>query len=421
MDNLIEFLYSKFLQSDGVSIDTRTLEKDNLFFGLSGGNVNGSKYAKMALEKGASFAVIDDPNFHLKEGTILVENALKALQELAIFHRSRFKRPVFALTGSNGKTTTKELLSRVLAKKHIIHTTEGNYNNHIGVPLTILGIHPQTEIAVIEMGANHVGEIAQLCEFAKPTHGLITNIGRAHTETFGGIEGVLRGKSELFDFLRRNGGTAFINQRDERLKHMTKRFNDPRTYPEQDVAITKTNPFLLIEISGQIFETHLIGEHNFENVAAAISVGRYFGVEDPDIINAICSYEPDNMRAQVIQKSGKTIVLDAYNANPDSMEASIRSFAEMEGEKLAILGDMNELEDPREQHLKIGELLKSKGLKAFLLGDQMRIVENSWEGIKWFRSKEELRQYCSENPITEPNVLIKASRSLELETLVDLF
>ncbi|MFK7952604.1 MAG: UDP-N-acetylmuramoyl-tripeptide--D-alanyl-D-alanine ligase, partial [Ekhidna sp.] len=286
MESFIEFLYSRFLLSNGVSIDTRTIEKDNLFFAISGPNFNANKFAKDALDKGAAYAVVDDESYKTDERIVLADDCLKALQDLALFHRKRFKKPVIGITGSNGKTTTKELINKVLSEKYIVHATAGNYNNHIGVPLTLLHIHPQVEIAIIEMGANHVGEIEQLSSFSLPTHGMITNIGQAHTETFGGVEGVIMGKSELFDFLRKNNGKAFINMNDKVLSNMSKRFSDPVLFPTEDISLVDFNPYLEIEVSGHKCKTQLTGKYNLANISAAIAVGREFGVPEQKIREA---------------------------------------------------------------------------------------------------------------------------------------
>ncbi len=420
MNNFIEFLYSRFLLSDGVSIDTRTIEPDNLFFGLRGPNFNGSQYAAKALESGASYAVVDDPEFAGDSRTIMVDNSLKALQDLAVFHRSRYKRVVLGLTGSNGKTTTKELLTRVLSKNFIVHSTSGNYNNHIGVPLTILDIYPQVEIAIIEMGANHVGEIKDLCDIANPTHGLITNIGKAHTEGFGGIDGVLRGKSELFDHLRKNHGQVFINSMDMRLSNMSKRFDSPVIYPNEDVRFLSADPFIQYEMNGSVYKTNLIGQYNFENIASAISMARYFNVPDDTVNQAIASYEPDNLRAQIINKNGVRIVLDAYNANPDSMAKSLESFKQLKGEKIAVLGVMNEIENPEKEHEAIGKLLDQHKIRSLLLGGYMKYAANKSADAIWFETREELETYLQQRDFKNMNVLLKASRSVKLESLVDV-
>lgn len=416
MGDFIEFLYSRFLLSDGVSIDTHTLEQGNLFFAISGPNFNANKFAMQALEQGASYAVVDDEEYVTDERIILTNDSLVALQELAKFHRSRFNRPVIGITGSNGKTTTKELIAGVLEKKYIVHATKGNYNNHIGVPLTLLHIHPQVEIAIIEMGANHVGEIAGLCEIARPTHGLITNIGHAHTEGFGGFEGVIRGKSELFDFLRKNEGIPLINMNDRVLSNMAKRFTDPVCFPEENVKLISASPKLTVEIDQVESKTDLIGAYNFDNIAAAIALGHIFEVPDRSIREAIASYTPENARSQVIEKDSLTIVLDAYNANPDSMTAALQSLAAMSGRKVAILGDMNELENSEEKHTEIVLLANELGIELMTVGEKMGLANS--EGTH-FDKKEDLVGFLSDKKYTDTVVLLKASRSIKLETITE--
>jgi len=416
MGDFIEFLYSRFLLSDGVSIDTRTIEKGNLFFAISGPNFNANQFADEALEKGASYAVIDDEQYVTNDRTILAQDGLQALQELAKFHRSRFKRPVLGITGSNGKTTTKELITGVLAEKYIVHATPGNYNNHIGVPLTLLHIHPQVEIAIIEMGANRVGDIAGYCEVARPTHGLITNIGRAHTETFGGIEGVIRGKSELFDFIRKNGGTAFINKNDSVLSNMARRFDSPVVFPQSDFKLLSSSPFLNVRLGAKEKETNVVGRYNFSNMAAAVAIGRFFEVPDENILKAIASYEPDNARSQIIKKGTTTIILDAYNANPDSMKVALDSLAEQGANTMAILGDMNELENPDEQHLEVLEHARSLRIgRVLTVGKKIGRVANPQFH---YDEKETLEEELKKMDFSGAFVLLKASRSVKLETVL---
>ncbi|MFY0608184.1 MAG: UDP-N-acetylmuramoyl-tripeptide--D-alanyl-D-alanine ligase [Cyclobacteriaceae bacterium] len=418
MENFIEYLYSKFLQSDGVSIDTRTISNGNLFFAIQGPNFNANKFASKALELGANFAVVDDPEYVLDDRYILAENGMKALQQLAIFHRSRFKRTVLGLTGSNGKTTTKEIINLVLQKKYITHATKGNYNNHLGVPLTLLHIHPQVEIAIIEMGANHVGDIAELCSYANPNYGLITNIGEAHTETFGGIEGVLRGKSELFDHLRKTNGTPLINTSDPRLMNMTKRFEDPITYPNCDLKLVSADPYLTISIGDRQVKTSLIGAYNFPNIAAAVAVGRTFGVEDTDILDAIASYVPSNQRSQVLDCGEVQVILDCYNANPTSMRAALENLGDMHGKKHVVLGDMKEVEDSLNKHKEVGELVKSIGVEsAIFIGDNMSLAAQEVPGSYWYENVDQAIEALKSQPIQKGNVLVKGSRSMRLEQL----
>lgn len=420
MKNFIEFLYSKFLLSDGVSIDTRTINKDNLFFALKGPNFNANKYAEKALEMGAAYAVVDDEAYVTDDRMVLVDDTERALQELAIFHRSRFKRPVLAITGSNGKTTTKELINRVLSEKYVTHATVGNYNNHLGVPLTLLHIHPQVEVAIIEMGANHVGEIAQLCMFANPTHGLITNIGEAHTELFGGVEGVLRGKSELFEHLRKTGGIAFINVNDFRLENMSRRFTDPVLFPSSDLEMIDASPYVKIKLGDLESQTQLVGKYNFGNIAAAVAVGRAFEVSDESILKAISSYVPDNQRSQIIKKGSTTIVCDCYNANPTSMKAAIDSLSTMAGKKAVVLGEMKELRDAVDRHLDVGRWLKTaKFDQVILIGRHMMAAEMLANGAYWFENVEVARPFIEKQSFDNHTVLIKGSRSNGLDKVID--
>ncbi|MEO9872549.1 UDP-N-acetylmuramoyl-tripeptide--D-alanyl-D-alanine ligase [Ekhidna sp.] len=417
MGDFIEFLYARFLLSDGVSIDTRTIKKDNLFFAISGPNFNANQFAEEALEKGAAYAVVDDESYTTSEKIILVDDCLTALQQLAVFHRDRFKRPVIGITGSNGKTTTKELISKVLSEKYIVHATKGNYNNHIGVPLTLLHIHPQVEIAIIEMGANHVGEIAQLCSFSKPTHGLITNIGRAHTETFGGIEGVIRGKSELFDYLRKTESVSFINMNDSVLSNMSKRFEAPIQYPQKDFKLLASTPLLKVALNGIEKVTNVVGRYNYVNMAAAVAIGRFFEVPDENILNALTSYEADNARSQIIRKGSITIILDAYNANPDSMKAALDNLAEQNDSKLAILGDMNELENSDNQHAEVLEHARKLGINRVLtVGEKIGKVANP---NQHFESKDQLVAELKKMDLSNSIVLLKASRSIKLESILN--
>lgn len=411
----IEALYSKFLQSTGVSTDSRTVKEGNVFFALSGPNFNGNQYAKSAIECGALVAVVDDEDF-LGDGCVLVEDSLKALQDLAKQHRLNFNKPVIGITGSNGKTTTKELIREVLAKKYSVQATVGNLNNHIGVPLTILKWDEKTEIAIVEMGANHVGEIGSYCEYARPTHGLITNIGHAHTEGFGGIEGVLRGKSELFDFIRKTDGVPFINQNDERLKHMTKRFPNAEIFPSVDLGVLPSTHFLGLSVGEREVFTKLTGEYNFTNVAAAIQIGSHFGVEEADIIAAIENYEPQNQRSQIVEKNGLTIIVDAYNANPDSMRAAIHNLAKFEGRKVAILGDMNELSNSDEEHRSLGEEVSKLNLdQVFLVGEKIKPALEYLSNAVSVSTASELHEVSIQAPAT---ILLKASRTIKLEELL---
>ncbi len=420
MSNKIEILYSKFLKSEGISIDTRTIKKDNLFFGISGENSNGSEYAEQALEKGASFAIIDDAEYVGADRVILVENTLIALQELATHHRKQFQGRVLAITGSNGKTTTKELVREVLSQEYVVQATQGNYNNHLGVPITILQLKSACEIAIVEMGANHIGEIARLCEIAQPDFGLITNIGQAHTEGFGGIEGVLRGKSELFDYLHKTGGIPFINQQDNYLKHLTKRFETAEVFPNDDLKMSLSNEVLELSVGELHACTRLTGAYNFMNVAVAVAVGRYFRVDDQKIVLALEGYKPENQRSQIIKRASNTIILDAYNANPDSMRVALRNLANFKGRKVAILGDMNELSHSVEAHSQFGKELSRKDFdEVILVGLKMLPALEFLPMARHFKSTENLKDYLAEHTFQDSAILLKASRSIGLEGVVE--
>jgi len=420
MDTQMELLYSNFFKSQGVSIDSRTIKKGDLFFGISGENFNGSSYANQALEKGASFAVIDDPKYAEDERTILVEDSLTALQELAKLHRSKFQGKVLAITGSNGKTTTKELVREVLSQKYIVHATQGNYNNHFGVPLTILQLTEQTEIAIIEMGANHLGEIAGLCEIAQPDLGLITNIGQAHTEGFGGIEGVLRGKSELFDYLKKSDGIPFINVQDNYLQHMAKRFGNSVTFPAGDLELLPSDEVLKLSIKDLKVTTRLTGDYNFMNASAAVAVGRFFKIDDEKIAEALETYTPENQRSQIIKRGTNTIILDAYNANPDSMRVALKNLLTFEGKKIAILGQMNELSNSEETHREFGkEVARMNFDEVILVGKKIVPALEFLNDAKFFASTQELKGYLTEHSFQDSVILLKASRSIGLEEVVE--
>ena len=394
---------------------------------MRGDKFNANEFAAQALEKGASYVVVDDPKCVLNDLCVLVEDSLKALQALAKYHRTKLSIPVVGLTGSNGKTTSKELLHAVLSKKFKIYSTKGNLNNHIGVPLTILSIDRTHEMAVVEMGANHVGEIASLSSIANPTHGFITNIGKAHIGTFGGFENIVRGKSELYQHLISNEGTVFINSQNTILANMAKRFKKPYFYPAVGdyfhAQLLDANLFIRFKAENdEVVQTQLMGEYNFENMAVALCVGKFFGVEAHDANQAVAGYVPGNMRSQIVKKGSNTIILDAYNANPSSMEAAILNLASMDAKKkIAILGDMFELEDEAEsEHKRIGELLKEKKIdRVYLCGKLMKSAKGSFPETHYFETKDLLMAELKSNPISGATILVKASRSVGLETIVD--
>lgn len=423
----INDLYDKFLRSRIVSTDSRHIKQGSLFFALKGDRFNANAFADEALQKGAAFAVIDDPQYNSSERHILVQDVLSALQELAKHHRSKLTIPVIGLTGSNGKTTSKELLNTVLSQKYKTFATQGNLNNHIGVPLSILSVDDQKEIAVIEMGANHVGEIALLCSIAQPTHGFITNIGKAHIGTFGGYENIIRGKSELYDHLLRHHGTVFINSRDEVLVNMAKRFREPIMYYQPGdyytCSLVDANPYITFRAeNGETVQTNLIGGYNFENVAAALCIGKFFNVEASAANAAIAAYTPGNMRSQIVRKENRTIILDAYNANPSSMKAAIENLANMNADrKVLILGDMFELENEAEkEHQELGKMVQALSFsEVYLCGKLMKVAQLEIPSAKHFEKKDELIEVLKANNFTGATVLVKASRGIGLEAVVD--
>ncbi|MEQ8304603.1 MAG: UDP-N-acetylmuramoyl-tripeptide--D-alanyl-D-alanine ligase [Cyclobacteriaceae bacterium] len=423
----IKFLYDKYKQSGKVSTDTRTITPGSVFFSLKGERFNANEFAAQALQNGASYAVVDEERWVKGDAYILVNDALEALQQLARYHRDQLTIPIVALTGSNGKTTTKELLHAVLSQKYEVTATKGNLNNHIGVPLTILDINRSTEVAVVEMGANHVGEIATLCKIANPTHGLITNIGKAHIGTFGGFENIIRGKSEMYQHLIDHDGVVWINSQNPILFNMAKRFQNPLLYPSKGdfyhCEMISADPYVKVKTEDEHeLNTNLVGAYNFENVALALCVGKFFEVDANKTVEAIANYKPTNMRSQVLEKGSNTILLDAYNANPSSMKVAIDSLAKMKGKrKVAILGDMYELEGETErEHKKIVDLLiNAKIDEAFLCGALfLKSVEES-SAIKVFSTKEKLSKYLESHKFNDSIILIKASRGMALESVMD--
>jgi len=420
-------LYKKFLESTGVSTDTRKIEEKAIFFALKGENFDGNQYAADALKSGAKYVVVDNAEVVEDERFLLVDDVLTSLQMLATYHRNLMRIPVIGLTGSNGKTTTKELIREILATKYNVVATAGNFNNHIGVPLTLLRITQETELAIIEMGANHIGEIATLCEIAQPTHGLITNIGKAHLEGFGNYEGVIRAKSELYHYLIEHNGVVFINSEDPVLKNMSKRIKEPIFYNNTGDYYTckliSANPYVeLITEESQHVQTNLIGTYNFKNIAAALCLGKYFKVKPAAANTAIADYVPENNRSQIINTKSNQIILDAYNANPISMKAALDNLEAMDHpNKVVILGDMFELgSDSDLEHKKIVEQVKQMdlSLKIFCGQASARAAAN-YDATSYFATKDKLVEYLKEKPITDKLILIKASRGMGLETIVE--
>lgn len=426
----IEQLYQLYKDSTGISTDTRNIEKGNLFFALKGPSFNANEFAANALALGASVVIVDEPAYVVKgdKRYFLVENGLKALQQLAQYHRKFLHIPIVAITGTNGKTTTKELIQIVLSKKFKTKATVGNLNNHIGVPLTLLSMDKDTEIGVVEMGANKIGDIQELCEIAAPSHGLITNIGKAHLEGFGDVNGVLRAKTELFQYLKSNQGTVFINTGNPVLANMAKRFDQPVLYPQTgdfyECSLVDANPFVRFQTQdGTIHSTKMLGAYNFDNIATALVVGRYFGVDEALALKTIGEYIPTNMRSQLIEKRSNLILLDAYNANPSSMEEAIKAFGKMTGKKhkMIILGDMFELGHSEvEEHQKIGSLVSQLDIdKVCFAGKLMRHALSKAPRGLYFPDPFSLRNWLQDSRLEDYLILIKGSRGMKLEGLVD--
>ncbi len=423
----IETLYQHFLDSSGVCTDTRDISPDCLFFALKGENFNGNLFAQEALDKGAHTVVVDEEAYHQSGGqTFLVHNTILALQELAQFHRKQLNAKIIALTGSNGKTTTKELISSVLSQKYHTVATKGNLNNHIGVPLTLLSLDAETEFGIVEMGANHLGEIKMLSDIAQPDFGYITNFGKAHLEGFGSIEGVVKGKTELYDFLRTHERKVFVNDADP-LQMKASQFMDRivfsssnSTYPIQLIDATQE---LLIEFDQTKIQSKLIGAYNFGNIAAAIAMGAYFKIPTVQIKAGVESYMPTNNRSQILTQGSNTILMDAYNANPTSMLAALKNFKTMKGNnKILYLGDMFELgKDTEREHQKIVDLLSADEWgKVFLTGENFFKTSVSQPFISKYRTFEDLKKELENSSPSNATILIKASRGMALERILPL-
>lgn len=432
MHTSLEQLYDIYLKGHTISTDTRQITDGCIFFALKGDNFDGNTYAAEALKKGAAYAVVDNPDVATDGKYLLVEDVLTALQDLARHHRKTFTFPVIALTGSNGKTTTKELIAKVLSMKYKTYATKGNLNNHIGVPLTLLAIDAaKYEMAVVEMGANHQEEIALLSSIAQPTHGLITNIGKAHLEGFGGVKGIVKGKGELLDYLSKKKGTVFVNVENEAVMEMVSK---RRAFGEIVFYCTESSPVnpKLIQESpvvtfegnkGKIVTTHIPGQYNFDNMCAAIAVGNHFGVTDDDAYEAVANYQPDNNRSQIVKRGTNTVIMDAYNANPSSMAAAITNFANMEARhKMVILGDMFELGDAsEEEHLALGKLVADAKFDLVILtGKHMQAALPALPKAYYFPDKFSLHNWVMDNPQHETLILIKGSRGMALESVLSV-
>ncbi|MDO4763945.1 MAG: UDP-N-acetylmuramoyl-tripeptide--D-alanyl-D-alanine ligase [Flavobacteriaceae bacterium] len=419
----IENFYSTFFKVGKVSIDSRKIERGDVFFAFTGENFNAATLAENAINQGASAVIVEDEVYANSDKNIfLVPSTLEFLQKLALYHRQQLNIPIIALTGSNGKTTTKELINAVLAQKFKTQYTFGNLNNHIGVPLTLLSIDEEYEIAVVEMGANHQKEIELLCSLAKPNFGYITNFGKAHLEGFGGFEGVIKGKSELYDYLIQNEEFILVNEADEIQREKTNQYAKKITFGAENSQyqfekFVENNRVGLV-FNGEKAQSNLTGGYNFTNLCAATSLGLHFGISFSEIKKAIETYVPTNMRSQIVEKEGKTLVLDTYNANPSSMALSLKNFSEFQGTKTIIIGDMLELgEEGKREHQQILDLAEQLGFDEIIsVGGIFKEIHHQG---KAFSHHKELIEYLKENPIHTKNILLKGSRGITLEKVLE--
>jgi len=439
MNRILDTLYEKFQEGAPLITDSRKVVPGCIFLALKGERFNGNTFVPEALEKGAIYVVLDEQEFLISENCFLVKNTLKFLQDLAQHHRRQFSIPVIAITGSNGKTTTKELLASVMETTYSIHYTKGNFNNHIGVPLTLLTMPPNTEVAIIEMGANHQGEISTLCTIAEPTHGVITNIGKAHLEGFGGLEGVKKGKSELYSYLELNNGVAFINRSERFLEELAAKVKHKVFYIESqnpdalvediEIKLIKTQPFLAAEFLSASetkvsVASALVGKYNFGNMMTAIALGKYFKVPEVDIKKAIETYIPKNNRSELRKIGTNTFILDAYNANPTSTSAALENFAKIKAtNKIVVLGDMLELGDyAKEAHREIIDYLcEINTQEAYLVGQNYQTAIRSSDKVNSYLNVEELKNNLKFNKFENSVILLKGSRKIGLEKILIVF
>ena len=434
----IEELYKLYREHPVICTDTRKISKSCLFFALRGDHFNGNEFAQQAIQSGASYAIIDEPKYAVNEHFILVSNVLETLQDLARIHRKQLSIPLIGITGSNGKTTTKELIRSVLSQQYKTYATEGNLNNHIGVPLSILSIDNSFEIAIIEMGANHQKEIGFLCGIAQPTHGLITNVGKAHLEGFGGIEGVRIGKGELYEFIAKTGGITFINADDSVLKEMCseREIKNTITYglgKDNFISAMLKTFYLFLDIewktksmtsaeTGFTAKSNLPGIYNFDNIVCAICIGSYFKLDPGQINSGISSYHPLNNRSQILKTEHNTIICDYYNANPSSMMVALDNLESIDAtSKVLILGDMFELgnEGAKEHQLILDKAVAGNSGRKIFIGEEFYKLKESI-AAEFFRTVQEAHQALEENPIKGSTILVKGSRGMKLETLLPL-
>lgn len=425
----IQQLYELFKSSAGVTTDSRSIKKGQLYFALKGDNFNGNLFAEQALKAGAAYVVIDEAAYTMNERCIVVANVLDTLQQLALLHRKKTNlKAVIAITGSNGKTTTKELVATVLSTTFRTHFTKGNLNNHIGIPLTLLAMPADTEIAVIEMGANHQKEIESYCKYVEPTYGIITNCGKAHLEGFGGIEGIRKGKGELYDYMHHHHGKVFVNGDDITLLNMLQERtikgyisygnNESNTCNSKILA---DNPFLKIQFENMEINSHLFGSYNYSNIMCAIAVGKYFDIENQRIKQAIENYNPTNARSQVIEKNGYQLILDAYNANPTSMQHALESFAKSSDKrKIVILGDMFELgQDAPKEHQFIADLCEQLQLDTIVLVGKDFSNTRTSDNVLKFPTAAEAQNWFRQQDFSDAEILLKGSRGMKMEKVVE--
>lgn len=430
MNQTIEHIYQLYIDSTGVSTDSRKISKDNLYVALKGPNFNGNRFAKNALDAGASYCIVDEPVDNQDNRIILVKNALVTLQQLARYHRRMLKIPVIAICGSNGKTTTKELTGRVLKTTYNVFVTQGNLNNHIGVPLTLLSLDKQHQMVVLEIGANHLNETALLCEIAEPDFGLITNNGKDHLEGYGSIDMVRKGNGEFYDYVRKFGGHIFVSAWQNDLMNASNDLNRtiygnhkadiigkiiPGDLLHLEVIINNNSPFNI--------STQLVGDYNTENVLAAVAIGNYFNVSTTHIIQAIESYVPGNNRSQMVLKSSNKIIVDCYNANPSSMELAIKNLSKYPGEKVLIAGDMYELGSySYDEHIRILQLARDEGIEhIWIVGAEFTRANDSLHiAEQVFDNTDQLRASLSTKGLTDKTILIKGSRAMRLENVLDI-
>lgn len=414
----IKEIYALFQQHSTICTDSRKISNGAMFISLKGENFNGNKYALKAIQDGCSYAIIDEKEYDTHQNTILVNNALKTLQDLATYHRSQLNIPIIGITGTNGKTTSKELINAVLSSELSCYATKGNLNNHIGVPLSVLEINKKHTIAIIEMGANHQKEIEFLCNIAQPTYGVITNIGSAHLEGFGNLQAVIDTKNELYEFINHNKGHLFVNAEDELLLNISNGISQITYGKSGEITglITDITPLLSLKYNNEIINSHLIGDFQFSNIMLAICIGKYFNVSTQNIKRSIENYIPTNNRSQLVKTKTNTLILDAYNANPSSMKAMLNSFANQQYKnKLCILGDMLELgRESEKEHLDIIKLTNQLDLDCIFVGEIFNsLTENG------FKTRNELAKNIQENNIHKKTILLKGSRGIGLELLIE--